>query len=57
MHQPLMHFFVWLHVRGDVVFSVGPVLLTAFLLRLLRGAPPARRGVAEPTDTAALPAE
>jgi nitric oxide reductase subunit B len=57
MHQPLMHLFVWLRVPGDVVFSIGPVLLTAFLWRLLRGAPPARRVVAEPTDTAALPAE
>jgi nitric oxide reductase subunit B len=58
MHQPLMHFFVWMRMPGDLVFSVGPLLLTAFLWRLMRGAPPARKKAAvEVADTAVLPAE
>ena len=37
MHQPLMEMFVWLRVPGDIVFSIGPVLLAVFLLRLWLG--------------------
>jgi nitric oxide reductase subunit B len=37
MHQPLMEMFVWLRVPGDIVFSVGPVLLVVFVVKLWRG--------------------
>jgi nitric oxide reductase subunit B len=41
MHQPLMETFVWLRVPGDIVFSVGPMLLAVFALRLWLGGRPA----------------
>jgi nitric oxide reductase subunit B len=55
MHQPLMEMFVWLRVPGDIVFSVGPVLLAVFALRLWRG----DRGVrqARPVGVQSAPAE
>jgi nitric oxide reductase subunit B len=37
MHQPLVELFVWLRVPGDVVFSLGPVLLLWFAAKLVRG--------------------
>jgi len=37
MHQPLMELFVWLRVPGDIVFSLGPILLAVFALRLWLG--------------------
>jgi nitric oxide reductase subunit B len=57
MHQPLMHLFVWLRVPGDVVFSVGPVLLALFLARLWLGGRGARVARHESAAGATLPAE
>jgi nitric oxide reductase subunit B len=37
MHQPLMEMFVWLRVPGDIVFSIGPVLLAVFVTKLWLG--------------------
>jgi nitric oxide reductase subunit B len=53
MHQPLVHLFIWLRVPGDVVFSIGPVLLLWFAAKLVRGVRVAR---ARPARTP-LPAE
>jgi len=36
VHSKLMELLVWLRVPGDVVFSVGSVLLAIYALRLLR---------------------
>jgi nitric oxide reductase subunit B len=38
VHSTFMETMVWLRVPGDVVFSVGCVLLALFALRLARGA-------------------
>jgi nitric oxide reductase subunit B len=38
VHSAFMETMVWLRVPGDVVFSVGCVLLALFALRLARGA-------------------
>jgi nitric oxide reductase subunit B len=57
MHQPLMHLFVWLRVPGDVVFSVGPVLLALFLAKLWLGGRGARVPRHETAAGATLPAE
>ncbi|MBX6368644.1 MAG: nitric-oxide reductase large subunit [Rhodospirillales bacterium] len=57
MHQPLMHLFVWLRVPGDVVFSVGPVLLALFLAKLWLGGRGARTATRESPAQATLPAE
>jgi nitric oxide reductase subunit B len=37
MHQPLMEMFVWLRMPGDIVFSLGPILLAVFVMKLWRG--------------------
>jgi nitric oxide reductase subunit B len=50
MHQPLIELFVWLRVPGDVVFSIGPVLLLWFAAKLVVGVRAAR------TRTAPVPA-
>jgi nitric oxide reductase subunit B len=55
MHQPLMEMFVWLRVPGDIVFSVGPVLLAVFLLRLWLGG--RRAGQASPVAVPSAAAE
>ncbi|MDX1571052.1 MAG: nitric-oxide reductase large subunit [Xanthomonadales bacterium] len=34
LQQPLMDFFVWMRVPGDVVFSIGVMALALFVLRL-----------------------
>jgi len=34
MHQPLVELLVWLRVPGDVIFSIGAVLFTWFVLGL-----------------------
>jgi nitric oxide reductase subunit B len=55
MHQPLMETFVWMRVPGDIVFSVGPILLAVFALRLRLGG----RGVRQvrPVGVQSAPAE
>jgi nitric oxide reductase subunit B len=53
MHQPLVHLFVWLRVPGDVVFSLGPVLLLWFAVKLVRGVRAARRARAAPVPAPA----
>ena len=53
MHQPLVHLFIWLRVPGDVVFSLGPVLLLWFVAKLIRGV---HAGRTRPAPTP-LPAE
>ncbi|MCC6919335.1 MAG: nitric-oxide reductase large subunit [Alphaproteobacteria bacterium] len=37
VHGPVMETLVWLRVPGDVVFSVGAIILALFLVRLLVG--------------------
>ena len=34
MHQPLVELLVWMRVPGDVIFSIGAVALTWFVMRL-----------------------
>jgi nitric oxide reductase subunit B len=34
MHQPLIELLVWLRMPGDVVFSVGAVLIAWFVIGL-----------------------
>ena len=34
MHSPIMETLVWLRVPGDIVFSLGALLLLVFLARL-----------------------
>jgi nitric oxide reductase subunit B len=54
MHQPLMEMFVWMRVPGDIVFSIGPILLTVFVLRLwLRGRGPVAERQAARVQSAA----
>ena len=46
MHQPLMEMFVWLLMPGDIVLSVGPILLAMFIAKLwLVGRRPAQAPV------------
>jgi nitric oxide reductase subunit B len=52
VHSKLMETFVWLRVPGDIVFSVGAVLLAVYALKLLRRRPQAvevGRGAVAPT--------
>jgi nitric oxide reductase subunit B len=37
IHSPVMETLVWLRVPGDIVFSVGAVLLAVYAVKLLRG--------------------
>jgi nitric oxide reductase subunit B len=53
MHQPLMEMFVWLRVPGDIVFSIGPILLAVFVLRLWLGGRGARQPQAVGIQSAA----
>jgi nitric oxide reductase subunit B len=55
MHQPLMEMFVWLRVPGDIVFSMGPLLLAVFAIRLWLGGRGARQAQAAGVQSA--PAE
>ena len=34
MHQPLIELLVWMRIPGDVIFSIGAVALTWFVMRL-----------------------
>jgi nitric oxide reductase subunit B len=34
MQQPLIDFLVWMRVPGDIIFSVGALTLTWFVVRL-----------------------
>ncbi|HEV7368599.1 nitric-oxide reductase large subunit [Arenibaculum sp.] len=54
IHSPVMETLVWMRVPGDVVFSIGAVVLAVFALRLVRG-----RGtpVRTPVPAAVQPAE
>jgi nitric oxide reductase subunit B len=47
MHQPLMEMFVWLRMPGDIVFSVGLILLAVFVAKLWLGG---RRPAKAPVD-------
>ncbi|MBA2919984.1 nitric-oxide reductase large subunit [Sphingomonas sp. MAH-20] len=54
VHGPVMETLVWMRVPGDIVFSVGPVLLAVFMLKLLTGRK-ARREIG--LDPSLVPAE
>ncbi len=43
IHSPLVERLVWMRMFGDIIFSVGGLLLGAFLLGLLRQAVKAKR--------------
>jgi nitric oxide reductase subunit B len=48
IHSTWMETFVWLRVPGDIVFAAGAVLLSVYVLRLLRR--PARDGAPLPAS-------
>lgn len=54
LQQPIIHFFVWMRVPGDIIFAIGGLAIGWFLVKLIAGG----LGVqAEPVKAAAVPAE
>ena len=49
LQQPVMQLLVWMRMPGDVIFSVGVLLLVAFVARLWLGK--VRRGAAAPDES------
>jgi nitric oxide reductase subunit B len=45
VHSKIMETLVWMRVPGDIVFSLGAVLLAVFMVRLLFGGRPATRNL------------
>jgi nitric oxide reductase subunit B len=37
LQQPIIHFFVWMRVPGDVIFAVGGLTIGLFLIKLVLG--------------------
>ncbi len=37
LHQPIIHFLVWMRLPGDVVFALGGFFLLAFMVKLVVG--------------------
>ena len=61
IHSPVMETLVWMRVPGDIVFSIGAVLLALFMAKLLIG-PRAKQPVGAPEprpvpEPAMVPAE
>jgi nitric oxide reductase subunit B len=52
VHSKVMETLVWMRVPGDVVFSVGTLLLALFAWRLTRGARKARLVAVDATAAA-----
>ncbi|HBK55352.1 MAG TPA: nitric oxide reductase large subunit [Xanthomonadales bacterium] len=52
MGQPIIDLLVWLRVPGDVIFSVGAVLIALFTARLWLERGPATRNLPEGSDLA-----
>jgi nitric oxide reductase subunit B len=40
IHSPVMETLVWMRMPGDIIFSVGAVLLALFMAKLLIGSRP-----------------
>ena len=49
LQQPVMQLLVWMRMPGDVIFSIGVLLLVAFVARLWLGK--VRRGAAAPDES------
>ena len=47
MHQPIMEFFVWMRVPGDIIFTVGALALAWFGWQLWRGSTSSDKAMAK----------
>ncbi|MCL6730400.1 hypothetical protein [Sphingomonas hankyongi] len=57
IHSPVMQALVWARVPGDLVFTVGVVAFTLFMLRALFGGEKAKATPSAPSDGLLQPAE
>jgi nitric oxide reductase subunit B len=57
IHGPVMQALVWARVPGDLVFTVGVVAFSLFMIRALFGAERRSSAVSAPSELAVQPAE